>query len=31
MHATIPPLQQYIFKAWCLIKQEIRLYGVTLS
>jgi len=27
--ATPPP--QYLFIAWCLIKQEVRLHGVVLS
>jgi hypothetical protein len=27
----IPPLPQYVFIVWWLMKQEIRLYGVVLS
>jgi hypothetical protein len=26
-----PPLPQYVFMAWCLIKQEMRLHGAVLS
>jgi len=31
MRGAIPPFSQYVFKAWCLIKQEIYLNGVVLS
>jgi hypothetical protein len=30
MHGNIPPISQYVFMAWCLIKQEIVLIGVVL-
>jgi len=28
---ALSPLPQYVFMAWCLIKQRVRLYGVVLS
>jgi len=28
---TVPPLPQYVFMAWCLIKQWIHLHGMVLS
>jgi len=31
MSGAIPPLTQYVFMAWCLIKQWIRLHDVVLS
>jgi len=31
MRGAIPPLLQYIFMVWCLIKQDIRLHGAVLS
>jgi hypothetical protein len=30
MRGAIPQFPQYVFMAWCLIKQEIRLRGVVL-
>jgi len=30
MHGAVPPLSQYIFMAWCLIKQWLHLHGVVL-
>jgi hypothetical protein len=31
MRESVPPLPQYIFMAWCLVKQSIRLPGVALG
>jgi hypothetical protein len=31
MIGAVPPLLQYVFMAWCLIKQWIRLQGMVLS
>jgi len=31
MRGAIPPLPQYVFMVWCLIKQDIRLWAVVLS
>jgi hypothetical protein len=31
MRGAIPPLPQYVFMAWCLIKQWVRLLGVVLT
>jgi len=31
MHGAVPPLSQYIFIAWCLIKHVVHLNGVMLS
>jgi hypothetical protein len=31
MCGAIPPLSQYVFVAWCLIKQDIRFHGMVLS
>jgi hypothetical protein len=31
MHGAVPSLLQYIFMAWCLIKQEMHFHSVMLS